>query len=775
MSYQVFKKGRGGSTFKPSGGIAARPARPAPAPQQPTPSSPPPRTRDSSSPQAEERRNRRRLEEEIRRAENLAAGLPEDAVPESAPDYAASGRDQSYRRPIDDDDESQEPRRTGGRPDDRDRREDERGDALRRNDEGERDEAGADRDVDRDGERDGEREGDSEAGRDRARGGRGRRGRSPRRRGRGRDSDEAPRGDREGRGEGQERAGGDDRDEDSGRRDDRSRAHAEPQRSGGRDAARKVREPVEPEPKVSKEVIISAEPLESRVAVLEDSRLEEFTVERTNDARLVGSIYKGKVKNLEDNLKAAFVDIGFEKNAFLHYWDIVPSSLDSNVEIVERHDGRARRNDKPKFTQKDVPRLFPPGSEIIVQVTKDAIGTKGPRVTTNLSLPGRYLVLLPNSDQSGISRKIESGEERQRLKKIVRELSIPEGMGVIVRTAGEGKLKRYFIRDLAMLLEEWKEVQQHIKEQPLATCVFQEPDLIERTVRDFLTEDVTRIVIDNHGKFEYIRDAIARISKRSSGRIHFYNEAEPLFDRFNITRQLESAFSRQVSLKSGGYLVIDETEALVAVDVNTGKHKGGKDHDSAILRVNLEAADEICRQLRLRNMGGIIVLDFIDMRSRRDQQQVYQRVKEGLRRDKAKTHVLALSPLGLMEMTRQRQTESVQSSLYEDCVHCRGRGFIKSAETMSVEIQRKLTAILKARPRDDSDFQVKVVCNPRVLDRLRTRDERLLIDLEKRFFAKLTFRPDGSFHNEQWIVYNALTNDEIARAGIDEQHHQHGA
>ena len=199
------------------------------------------------------------------------------------------------------------------------------------------------------------------------------------------------------------------------------------------------------------------------------------------------------MRNLEDGLKAAFVDIGFEKNAFLHYWDIVPNQFDSGVEIVERE---GRRRDKPKITQKDIPRLYPPGSEIIVQVTKGPIGTKGPRVTTNLVLPGRYLVLLPNSDQSGISRKIENQEERKRLKKILRELAIPDGMGVIMRTAGEGQQKRYFVRDLALLLEEWHGVQERIKKQPMATCVFQEPDLIERTVRDFLTEDVERIVVD---------------------------------------------------------------------------------------------------------------------------------------------------------------------------------------------------------------------------------------------------------------------------------------
>src|SRR5208283_1027108 len=221
---------------------------------------------------------------------------------------------------------------------------------------------------------------------------------------------------------------------------------------------KKVQRLIRPEKKIHKEVVINAETLETRVAVLEDGKLEEFNIERTTEERLRGSILKGKVRNLQDDLKAAFVDIGFEKNAFLHYWDIVPNQFDSGVEIVERE---GRRHDRPKITQKDVPRLYPPGSEIIIQVTKGPIGTKGPRVTTNIVLPGRFLVLLPNSDQSGISRKIENPEERQRLKKILREISLPEGMGVIMRTAGEGQQKRYFILDLAILLEQWKEIQQH--------------------------------------------------------------------------------------------------------------------------------------------------------------------------------------------------------------------------------------------------------------------------------------------------------------------------
>jgi ribonuclease G len=673
MSQHTFKRGKGPMRFKPNRGLS----QPNPKPNRDATHA---RLEAIGEKTAEERLfDSNRHEAEIRRAENRAAGLPEDMADSPEQNLSAQGRDQSYRSPD-----------------------------LSRPEEASEEAEPAPQPRDREGRNQGRREPTGLIAKARA---------------------------------------------------------------AVKEVVKKVKRLIKPEQKLIKEVIINAEPLETRVAVLEDSKLEDFTVERSGDERLVGSIYKGKVKNLEDGLKAAFVDIGFEKNAFLHYWDIIPNNFDSSVEIIEREEGeRRRKKDRPKITQKDVPKLYPPGSEIIIQVTKGPIGTKGPRVTTNLSLPGRYLVLLPNSDQSGISRKIENVEERQRLKKIVRELSIPEGMGVIIRTAGEDQRKAYFVRDLAMLLEEWKQIQERIKSQPLATCVYQEPDLIERTVRDFLTEDVDRIVIDDGKKHEFIRESISRISPRSAKKVHFYNEAEPLFDRYNITRQLDAAFGRQVQLKSGGYLMIDETEALVAIDVNTGKHKqaGTKDHDSTILRVNMDAADEICRQLRLRNMGGIIVLDFIDMKSRKDQQTVYQRMKEKLRRDKAKTHVLPLSQLGLMEMTRQRQTESVHSSLYDDCPHCKGRGVIKSAETMSVEIQRKLTQVLKGRPRDESDFQVKIVCNPQVLDRLRTRDEKLLIELEKKFFARLTFRPDPTFHAEEWKLINAVTNDEIARSK-----HQH--
>ena len=522
----------------------------------------------------------------------------------------------------------------------------------------------------------------------------------------------------------------------------------------------KVKRIIRPIQRSHKELVINSESLETRVAILEEGRLEDFNVERTSDERQVGSIYKGKVKNLEDGLKAAFVDIGFDKNAFLHYWDIVPNNFDSGVEIVERG---PKKKQKPKITHKDIPRLYPTGTEIVIQVTKGPIGTKGPRVTTNLAIPGRYLVLLPTSDQSGVSRKIESQEERQRLKRIVRDLTLPEGMGVIIRTAGQGQKARYFVRDLAILLEEWDRIKEDINSKPAPACVFQEPDLVERMVRDFLTEDVERIVVDTSAEYERIRGKIARISERSARKVKFYRESQPIFDRFGVSRQIESAFTRQVKLRSGGHLVIDETEALVAIDVNTGRHKSsGKDGDSTIFKVNMEAAEEICRQLRLRNMGGLIILDFIDMKSRKDQQAIYQKVKECLRKDKAKTHVLPISQLGLMEMTRQRHSESVKATAYDDCHYCQGKGQIKSPLTMSVEIQRKITELLKKREREKSDYQLMVVVGPTIFKRLKHEDEEFIIDLEKRFFGKLSFRSDPNFHAEQYKILDAKTNKELA-------------
>jgi ribonuclease G len=510
-----------------------------------------------------------------------------------------------------------------------------------------------------------------------------------------------------------------------------------------------------------RELIINAEPLETRVGLLIDGVLDKFDIERRSSAqRIVGGIFKGRIKNLDPGLKAAFVDIGLPKNAFLHYWDILPQAVDSSVEVV-RVNRSSKKKSQKKITIKDIPQHYPIGTEIVIQVTKGPIGTKGPRTTTNLSLPGRFLVLMPYSDQCGISRKIEDVKERNRLKKIIRDLTIPEGMGIIVRTAGEGKKSRYFVRDLHIMLKTWQKIQDKMDSVKAPSCLYKEPDLSERTVRDFLTENIDRVLIDNPEDHQNIIEDVSQISKRSSNKIQLYQDSIPIFERYNIENQIEQTFQRAVPLPSGGAIVIDETEALIAIDVNTGSHKNkGKENDT-IFQVNCEAAAEIARQIRLRNIGGLIVIDFIDMKQRRHRNAVLSRMKTHMGVDKAKNHILPISPLGIMEMTRQRMQESVSSGLYTDCPYCRGKGIVKSATTVSVELQRKLSGIVRrARNRTQDQnkaIKLRVLVNPAILDRLREEDADLLISLEKDYNAQLTFRSDPHFHVENYRIIDVET------------------
>lgn len=512
-----------------------------------------------------------------------------------------------------------------------------------------------------------------------------------------------------------------------------------------------------------RELIINSEPLEKRVALLVDGRLEKFEIERESDNRMVGGIYKGRIKNLDPGLKAAFVDIGYTKNAFLHYWDMLPAAADSSVEVVRVN---RKKNQPPRPaepTVKDIPQMYPPGSEIVIQVTKGPIGTKGPRTTTNLSIPGRYLILTPFSEGCGISRKIEDPLERKRLKQLINELTIPEGVGVIVRTAGEGKKPRYFVRDLHILIKTWEDIQAKMKSDRAPACLYQEPDLVERTVRDFLTEEVDRVLIDSKSDHERTQKLVGQISKRSADKIAFYKDSIPIFERFNIERQIEQTGQRKVPLPSGGEIIIDETEALIAVDVNTGSHKNrGGDEKNVIYAVNLEAAAEIARQIRLRNLGGLIIMDFIDMKERRHRNSIYEKMVELMSSDKAKNHILPISQLGIMQMTRQRQQESLSSNLYTDCPYCRGRGIVKSATTMSVELQRKLSSVVRRLQlrNDGKEYSLRVLVHPSILERLRSEDADLLVRMEKLFGVKLAFRADLNYHVENFKIINAITGEE---------------
>ncbi len=502
-------------------------------------------------------------------------------------------------------------------------------------------------------------------------------------------------------------------------------------------------------------LVINCEKLENRVALLDKGVVEEYNIERVGTNSLIGSVFKGRIRNIEQGLKAMFIDIGFEKNAFLHFWDAIPAALDAGMEEINR--GGSKK--KKRIEAKDIPTLYPIGSEIMVQVTKGPIGNKGPRVTTNISLAGRLLVLMPLNDTCGISRKIEDPKERSRLRKIIEKISLPEGMGIILRTEASGKRARHIVRDLNILLDEWDQIVAKRDGQKAPVCCFQEPDLVERTVRDFLTEDIDEVACDDLATVERMQRMAAHISGRAKRRINHYQGQNAIFDHYGIQKQIDNAFYRQVWMPCGGYIVIDQTEALVSIDVNTGRNKGHRDVDKLLLETNLEAAAEVARQLRLRNMGGLIVVDFIDMKHRKDQQAVYKLMLDHLKRDKAKTQVLPISQFGLMEMTRQRLNDSLGTTLYEACPYCKGHGQVKTPLTMSVELQRLLISVL-GRAKDDQK-SLLVVVHPDVMNRLKTEDSELLVDLERKYQARFTFRSDPALHREQITLANAQTGEEI--------------
>ncbi len=526
-----------------------------------------------------------------------------------------------------------------------------------------------------------------------------------------------------------------------------------------------------------REIVINAEKLETRVAVLENGRLEEFQVEHPTEERLVGSIYKGRIQNLENDLQAAFVNIGMRKNAFLHYWDMNPDddSLldddgagDSSDDSDERGRDRGKnRNDSKRLTNEEIAKRFPIGSVVAVQVSKGPIGTKGPRITASLSIPGRYLVLMPGGTLRGVSRKISDGEERKRLKKILDRLQrlIPSDCGLVVRTAGQGVSHTAFVRDLRVVLGAYADMKAAIRELPAPCCVYEEPDLVMRVVRDWMTEDVDRIIVDDPVVYERVRKECARISRHAKNLVQHYDGNYPIFDHYGVEQQIEEAFRRKVPLKSGGYLVIDETEALIAVDVNTGRYKGKGSQEEAILAVNLEAVEEVARQLRIRNIGGLVVLDLIDMKSRKHQQQVFRALKQACRRDKARTNVTPISELGLLEMTRQRFEQSLLQQVHNPCPYCHGHGDIKSPWQLSVDIQRRLRSLTALLTEEGKETGLTVCVHPTVLDRLKNEDSALIRDIQNGYKARLSFKSEPLRQAESFTIVETESGQTVFSSG----------
>ncbi len=536
----------------------------------------------------------------------------------------------------------------------------------------------------------------------------------------------------------------------------------------------------------ARQLVVNCEKLETCVALLNKGLLEEYLLERSDVGITAGSVYLGRIVNIETSLQAAFVDIGEEKNAFISFRDMLPATFDmvehvnknlskpqpegidgnrhSRASVLTRRlreiEGRIKKCNKKRITLADIPSIFPVNSEVLVQVVKGTIGNKGARVTMNLSIAGRYLVLLPFADTLGLSRKITEAKERARLKTIMKELDIPEGFGCICRTNAEERKKIFLQRDLDTLMELWKRVESGKIERGKPVLLYRQPNLLERTVRDSLTEEIDELIIDSKPQFDYVKSLMTEIAGKSiANKVTLYAKAAPVFEALKIEQQINTIFERVVELEGGGCICIDETEAMIAIDVNSGVRKG-KDLPETILATNLAACTEIARHLRLRDIGGLVVIDFIDMRSQKDRDTVLKQMRKLVRDDRARSMILPISKLGLMQMTRQRESESMLEKVFDPCPYCEGKGRIKSAMSMSVMIQRRLKEIL-CRYRNDKNLSVRVIMHPAILARLKNEDSNLISELEQQFGHQMTFRADPSLHHQRFRIVDSETGVEL--------------
>ncbi|MBN2584673.1 MAG: Rne/Rng family ribonuclease [Planctomycetes bacterium] len=479
---------------------------------------------------------------------------------------------------------------------------------------------------------------------------------------------------------------------------------------------------------MSKEMFINAiDSEECRIAVMEENELQELYIERSSLGHHVGNVYKGRVTNIEPSIQAAFVDYGQPKNGFLHVSDVSPSYHPESV--------KARGQMRPP-----IERILKRGQEVIVQVTKEGLGTKGPTMSTYLSIAGRYLVLMPGLSRVGVSRKIEDDDSRHKLRDVLATLDRPKNMGLIARTAGLNQPKRELQRDLIYLKRVWKLISDRIETLKCPAEIFRESDLVVRTMRDIFTTDIERVYIDDADVARRARDFLKMTMPRYADRITLYDDRIPLFHRFGLEEEIAKVYDRTVPLPCGGYLVLDQAEALVAIDVNSGKFRAEKNAEESAYKLNLEAAKEIARQLRLRDMGGVIVMDFVDMRSEKHRRGVEDLLRKELKKDRARQKILKTSKFGLIEMTRQRMRPSIERSTFMECPHCRGSGLIKTAESMSLEVMRQLALAIS----QDNVHQVEVTVHPTVGHYIHNRKRRALVKLEERTGKKIMVISDAN-------------------------------
>ncbi|MEX1232684.1 MAG: Rne/Rng family ribonuclease [Planctomycetaceae bacterium] len=510
---------------------------------------------------------------------------------------------------------------------------------------------------------------------------------------------------------------------------------------------------------MKKEMLINVlQSEESRIAIVEDGILEELYVERGSLDNLVGNTYKGKVVNIEPSIQAVFVDFGVGRNGFLHVSDVeyqyykhlMPNGPGKDADDEPpRPRGKQRRvNERSVRNKPPIQEIFKRGSEVLVQVIKEGIGSKGPTLSTYISIPGRYLVLMPGLQRVGVSRKIADDDLRRKLRTTLTDLNPPEGLGFIIRTAGIERSKKDLQRDLNYLIRLWRTIVRRITKTNAPTEIYEESDMIIRTIRDIYANDIESIWIDEPQAFERAREFMKIVLPRHVNRIKLYEGREPIFHKYRIEEEISRIQSRHVPLRGGGSIVIDQTEALVAIDVNSGNYRADDDAEKSAYQVNLRAAEEISRQIRLRDLGGVIVNDFIDMREERHRRGVERALREAVERDRARTKILRISPFGLIEMTRQRIRPSLRRSVYEDCPCCLGMGHVKTAESMAIDVMR----LLMNSANNEAVGRISLEVHERVADFLNNRKRKDITQLEDTYEVKVTVHARSDVGPEHLII-----------------------
>ena len=507
-----------------------------------------------------------------------------------------------------------------------------------------------------------------------------------------------------------------------------------------------------------KQLIINVADHETRVALLEDGNIAELYVDRGDDSNIAGNIYKGKVLRVLPGMQAAFVNIGLNQAAFIYVDDVFYDDIKEYERLFEvdfdNDDDGLEKEPKPAYLQKrefNIEELLREGQEILAQAAKSPMGTKGARISSYISLPGRFLVLMPNSDHIGVSRRIEDEIERERLKTMVQRLRT-EDFGYIVRTAAEGEKEEKLAYEMGFLNNLWQNIQKKFETAPAPSLMHQELSISLRAVRDLLIQEVEKVVIDSKPTYSAILSFLDTYMPSLQDHVVLYEGSEPVFDAYNLEGDISRALKRKVWLKSGGYILIEHTEALVAIDVNTGRYVGKHNLEETILKTNLEAVKEIAYQIRLRDLGGIIIIDFIDMEKKANQEKIFSSLREALKKDKSKTHVLPMSEMGLIQMTRKRTREPLTRILCEPCYYCEGEGYTVSRQSICYRIYREI--LRDVHDMDGRRLTLRV--NPQVAELLLGEEDLLITRLERCIGKQIVIYPNPEFHLEQFDIFEVL-------------------